>query len=297
MNRTAANNGKLPLPVSQPLFDRIVTLFNLAPSFLRVLGTGLTVFTSSIPANCKKDKLVWENARMSLTPLWFLVNNLLNQALEFVIQQNRAYSAFSIALTFNNSTRKIRALIFGAEASVVSDMFELLACMPTHLYGPMVIPAVAMELQAQWFTDTVRNLQDQVHSIETLTGMRQFNFPHEVKGSGSQDWKTLDLISIARDLSSLLSRFAFLKMQAETGTYLVDRMRQITELFMAQLENNHAKEGQDGMASDQASIMSNLEEAQSWYLGLAARCRYLSERASAQNQTVIYPHSFLSCRS
>ncbi|KAI1158682.1 hypothetical protein F5B18DRAFT_640021 [Nemania serpens] len=267
MNRTAANNGKLPLPVSQPLFDRIVTLFNLAPSFLRVLGTGLTVFTSSIPANCKKDKLVWENA-------------------QFVIQQNRAYSAFSIALTFNNSTRKIRALIFGAEASVVSDMFELLACMPTHLYGPMVIPAVAMELQAQWFTDTVRNLQDQVHSIETLTGMRQFNFPHEVKGSGSQDWKTLDLISIARDLSSLLSRFAFLKMQAETGTYLVDRMRQITELFMAQLENNHAKEGQDGMASDQASIMSNLEEAQSWYLGLAARCRYLSERASAQNQTV-----------
>ncbi|KAI0413477.1 hypothetical protein F5X98DRAFT_366552 [Xylaria grammica] len=261
-NSTAANNGRMPLPVSRALFERIVTVFNISPSFLHILNTGLAVFTSSVTSQGMGDDVGWEKA-------------------QFVIQQNRSYSAFSIALTFGISTGKTRALIFGAEPWVVSNLFQSMTSMTPHSYGPMVIPAVAMELQAQWFNDTVRNLQDHIHSIETTTGMRQFNFPHEVKGPSPQDWKTLDLISITRDLSSFLSRFAFLNLQAETGAYLVDRMIKTTELFIDRREKNHSK-----ASSDQYSVISKLEEVQSWYLGLKARCRYLSERASAQNQTV-----------
>ncbi|RWA09417.1 hypothetical protein EKO27_g5688 [Xylaria grammica] len=266
-NSTAANNGRTPLPISKALFDRVVTVFSISPSFLHVLNTGLAVFTSSIGSKGRGDDAAWEKA-------------------QFIIQQNRSYSAFSIALTFSMSTGKTRALIFGAEHWVVSNLFQSMASMPTYPYGPMVIPAVALELQAQWFNDTVRNLQDHIHSIETITGMRQFNFPHEVKGPSPQDWKTLDLISITRDLSSFLSRFAFLKLQAETGAYLVDRMIQTTELFVDKIEKNHREKEPINMSSDQNSVISKLEEVQSWYLGLKARCRYLSERASAQNQTV-----------
>ncbi|GAW17429.1 hypothetical protein ANO14919_068860 [Xylariales sp. No.14919] len=268
----------MPLPVSRALFERIVTVFNISPSFLHILNTGLAVFTSSVTSQGMGDDVGWEKARM-----WHVYprKNSLNRSLEFVVQQNRSYSAFSIALTFGISTGKTRALIFGAEPWVVSNLFQSMTSMTPHSYGPMVIPAVAMELQAQWFNDTVRNLQDHIHSIETITGMRQFNFPHEVKGPSPQDWKTLDLISITRDLSSFLSRFAFLNLQAETGAYLVDRMIKTTELFIGRREKNHIK-----ASSDQYSVISKLEEVQSWYLGLKARCRYLSERASAQNQTV-----------
>ncbi|KAI0458931.1 hypothetical protein F5B21DRAFT_527748 [Xylaria acuta] len=212
-------------------------------------------------------------------------NNTAWENAQFVIQQNRAYSAFSIALTFSSSTGKTRALIFGAGPRAVSNLFQFLACMPSHPYGPMVIPAVAMELQVQWFNDTIKSLQDHIHLIETSTGMRQIDFPHELKCASLQNWKSLDLISITRDLSSIISRIAFLKLQAETGVYLVDRMRKTTELLIEETEKNYGEEHSD-MASDQGSVISKLEEVQSWYLGLAARCHYLTERAAAQNQTV-----------
>ncbi len=84
--------------------------------------------------------------------------------------------------------------------------------MSPQAHGPMLVPTVALELQAQGFSTTIKNCHDRIYSIETATGMRQFNYPHERKGTDTQDWKCLDLISITRDLSSFLSGFAFLKM-------------------------------------------------------------------------------------
>jgi len=40
-------------------------------------------------------------------------------------------------------------------------------------YGPMVIPKIALELQANWFSGTIKKLQNQIHDIEVTTGMRR----------------------------------------------------------------------------------------------------------------------------
>ena len=146
----------------------------------------------------------------------------------------------------------------------------------------MAVPMAAMELQAQGFTTTIKNCQGRIHAIETATGMRQFNFPHEGNGTGTQDWRSLDLVSVTRDLSSFMSRFAFLKMQAETGAYLVQQMAQTTKSFIGTIDKS-----QIGLETEnQRDIISKLEHIESWYLGIAARCRYLSERTTAQSQTV-----------
>ncbi|KAI2621789.1 hypothetical protein GGR54DRAFT_599839 [Hypoxylon sp. NC1633] len=263
-NPTPENNGKLPLPISKRLLERITQDFNLSSTFLNVLDTGLATYTSTIPSKSRKDGKEWESA-------------------QFVIQQNRAYSAFSIALTFNIGTGRSRAILFGAETKVVSELFQYLSSMSPQPYGPMVIPTVAMELQAQSFSTTIKNCHDRVYSIEVATGMRQFNFPHEKKGVSPQDWKTLDLISITRDLSSFLSRFAFLKLQAETGANLVEQMARTTELL---IEKTHKKDARGFITDDQYNIISKLDEIRNLYLGMAARCRYLTERTAAQSQTV-----------
>ncbi len=146
----------------------------------------------------------------------------------------------------------------------------------------MVVPVAAMELQAQNFTMVIKNCQGHIHAIEGATGMRQFNLPHERKDTATQDWKSVDLVSITRDLSSLLSRFAFLKMQAETGAYLVQQMVRTTKSWI-----NMIDKGQIGLEiDDQRDMISKMEHIESWYLGMAARCRYLSERTTAQSQTV-----------
>lgn len=263
-NLTPGDNGKLPLPISRGLFERIIQDFNISTTFLNVFDTGLATYTSTVPSTSREDTKAWENA-------------------QFVIQQNKAYSAFSIALTFNIRTGKIRALLFGAETQVVLELFQYLSSMSPQPYGPMVIPAVTMELQARWFNITIKDCHDRVHSIEVATGMRQFNFLYEKKGASPQDWKSLDLISITRDLSSFLSRFAFLKLQAETGAYLVEQMAQTTELL---IEKIHKEEGRRFDTDNQHDIISKLDDIRSWYLGMAARCRYLTERTTAQSQTV-----------
>jgi hypothetical protein len=155
--------------------------------------------------------------------------------------------------------------------------------MPPLPYGPMVIPAVAMEVQAQRFNIVIKDCHDYIHSIEATTRMRQFNYPHEKRGMSPQDWRSLDLISITRDLSSFLSRFAFLQLQAETGTYLLEQMARTTELLIENLGKNQT----GSFIHDQYEIISKLEDIQSWYLGISARCRYLMERITAQSQTVI----------
>lgn len=185
-------------------------------------------------------------------------------------------------MTFDFGTGKTRVLIFGVETSSLSELFAYLRSMSYQARGPMVVPLVAMELQAQSVTMTVKNCQDRIHVIETATGMRQFNFPHERKGASTQDWKSLDLVSVTRDLSSFMSRFAFIKMQAETGAYLVQQMARTTKSLIKRIGK-----GQIGLeADDQRDIISKLEHIESWYLGIAARCRYLSERTTAQSQTV-----------
>ena len=154
--------------------------------------------------------------------------------------------------------------------------------MSSQPYGPMVVPTVAMELQAHWFNATIKKCQDGIHAIETATGMRQFNYSHERGDKSPQDWKSLDLIATTRDLSSFLSRFAFLKLQAETGAYLVQQMTQTTESLIEKLCEDQPASHTD----DQYDIILKLQHVRSWYLGIAARCQYLTERTAAQSQTV-----------
>ncbi|KAK3988827.1 putative Mg2+ transporter-like zinc transport protein [Cladorrhinum sp. PSN332] len=262
-NGSPEMNGKLPLPISGGLFEHIIQVFNLSTTFLTVLNTGLAMYTSTVTVTKGEDGREWEIA-------------------QFVIQQNRAYSAFSIAMAYGFQTRKTRVLIFGADSSSLSELFASLRSTSPQAYGPMAVSAAAMELQAQGFTMTITNYQGRIHAIETATGMRQFNFPHEGNGTDTQDWKSLDLISVTRDLSSFLSRFAFLKMQAETGAYLVQQMARTTESFTGRIDKSQT----ELETENQRDIISKLEHIESWYLGIAARCRYLSERTTAQSQTV-----------
>jgi hypothetical protein len=149
-------------------------------------------------------------------------------------------------------------------------------------YGPMVIPTVALELQANWFSGTIKKLQDQIHDIETTTGMRRGHNQTEVEEIETEAWKRLDLISITRDLSSFLSRLAFLKLQAETGAYLVQQMGAASASL---LESCSEVSSQSNLNSLSRNIQK-VEEIRSWFLGIGARCNYLSERTAAQTQTV-----------
>lgn len=93
----------------------------------------------------------------------------------------------------------------------------------------------------------------------------------------------MDLIDVTRSLSSFLSRFAHLKLQAQTGAYLIHQMQLSAKVLKAELERRKVKESK---VKDQDDILSTLEDNGSWYLGIQARCRYLTERTQAQVQTV-----------
>lgn len=112
---------------------------------------------------------------------------LLNSSLEFVIQQNRAYSAFSIAMTFSFKTGKTRILIFRVETLLLSELFVYLRSISPQVHKPKVVVVIAIELQAQGLSFTIKNCQDRIHAIETATGTRQFNFPYKRKGTSTQD--------------------------------------------------------------------------------------------------------------
>lgn len=187
-----------------------------------------------------------------------------------------------MAVMFSLETKKTRVLIFGVDANAFLDLFAYLGSLPVFPCGPMLVPAVALELQARTLTSIVKDCHDRIHAIETTTGMRQFNFAYEKRGLSPKDWKQLDFVSITRDLSSFLSRFAFIKMQAETGAYLVQQMAQTAKSFGENFERDNSRSSSD----KRSSITSKLKHIESWYLGIAARCRYLSERTTAQTQTV-----------
>ena len=140
-----------------------------------------------------------------------------------------------------------------------------------------------MELQVQRFNETIKTCHNQIHDIENLTGMRQFNHTHESNKTQTQDWKSLDLIDITRNLSGFLSRFAHLNLQAETGAYLVHQMQLSAESLKAELERMKEERSK---IDDQHDILARLEDNERWYVGIRARCRYLIERTQAQTQTV-----------
>ena len=187
-----------------------------------------------------------------------------------------------MALTFNLEIGQVRVLIFGPEGPL-SDLIDCLDHMSPLPYGPLIIPTVALELQAKAFNDTIKTCHNQIHEIEYLTGMRQFNHPHEFNERTTHDWKSLDLIGVTRDLSGFLSRFAHLKMQAEIGAYLIHQLRLSAERLIAKLQS---RKEQQTRIDDQHAILSQLADTESWYLGIQARCRYLAERTQAQVQTV-----------
>ncbi|KAI4210199.1 MAG: hypothetical protein LQ351_006954 [Letrouitia transgressa] len=256
-----SDNCKLPLPLAQNLFEHISSLFNISSTFLTVLEGGVARYVSSARRN--ETDQHWEQA-------------------QFIIQQNRSYSSYSIALTFEFTTGKVRALIFGIEAPVL-ELFDYLDRISPLPFGPTIIPALALELQLQRYNITIKSCQSQIYHIENLTGMRQFNHAFEYNGAEIQDWKDLDLIDITRNLSGFLRRFAFLRSQLETEADLVCQMRLSTEFLRTELERR--KEDQNKI-DDQDRLLSKFDNNGSWYLGLRACCNYLTERTQAQVQTV-----------
>ncbi|KAI0170422.1 hypothetical protein BJ166DRAFT_194826 [Pestalotiopsis sp. NC0098] len=225
-NRALEDNGKLPLPISRRLYEHIVDTFDIPTTFLATLSTGLATYESTI-SSARRQR------RKDSAPT------------EFILQQNSSYCACSMGVAFNFVTGHTRILLFGVEPWFVSRLFDYLGSMTPLPEGPMLVPTIAMELQALWFSNTIKDCRSQIYAIETATGMRQ-GF------SNSQDWKNLDLISITRDLSSFLSRSA----------------------------------KQTAFCNDQFDIILKLEQIQSMYHGIAARCQYLTDRATAQSQTV-----------
>ena len=247
-------------------------------TFLAVLNSGVARYISPSARNEIGDE--WEQARGF--PHRDIPTHLTYQNSGFIVQQNRSYSSYSIALTFSFKTGKVRALIFGVEEPV-SELFDYLEHLSPLPFGPMTIPTIALELQVKRFNDTIKTCHRQIHDIENLTGMRQFNHAHEGDDAQMQDWKSLDLIDVTRNLSGFLSRFAHLNLQAETGAYLVHQMQLSAEFLKAELERMREEKSK---IDNQLDIISKLEDNMSWYVGIQARCRYLTERTQAQTQTV-----------
>jgi hypothetical protein len=173
-----------------------------------------------------------------------------------------------------SQTGRTRILIFGAQAWSLSELFGYLESVNISLGDISVfIPTLVLELQARWFTATINSLRQRIRTIEDTTGMRKPICAQDLQ-QPAQNWKELDMVPITGELSSLLSRFSFLKMQAETALYLIQRIYQ------------HAVGGPGCTISDQNGLLVKLENTRGWYLGLVAQCDYLMRRTSAQTETV-----------
>jgi hypothetical protein len=187
-----------------------------------------------------------------------------------------------MALSFDIKTGKTRVLIFGAQSWSLSEMFTYVSSASRLPLGPIFVPAIAMELQAKWFTGTINKCHAKIYDIESTTGMRRLLDSASDNPGIIQDWKKLDLIDIARELNSILSRLAFFKLQVDTSTYLVEKLEQSFKCIKEALE----KHGESFQNEAEDRILLKLEHIQSWFFGINARCVYLSERAQAQVQTV-----------
>lgn len=201
---------------------------------------------------------------------------------EFILQQNTSYSSYSMALSFNIKTGKTRMLIFGAQPWSLTEMFNYLDSISPLPFGPMLLPTIVIELQAKWFSGTINDVHRRIFDIETVTGIRRFLNSFDNDSARLEGWKKLDLIDITRDLNSILSRLAFLKLQSETSAYLVDRMY----ISVVALKEKLEEDKQSHRSSAQDYTLSKLEFIESWITGIKARCSYLTDRTQAQVQTV-----------
>lgn len=187
-----------------------------------------------------------------------------------------------MALNFDIVTGRTCILLLGIEAWFLTDLYNHLKSMAPLPYGPMTVPTVALELQAIWIHENIMKLTDQIYAIEATTGMRQFKQQPIENEPRGETWKSIDLISITRDLSSLLSRLAFFKLQAESGLSRIQQTKSGTEVLIAMLK----KKRECSRIKDQYRVVSKLEDLRNWYFGIKVRGSYLSERATAQTQTV-----------
>jgi hypothetical protein len=151
------------------------------------------------------------------------------------VQQNRSYSSCSIALSFSFRTSKLRALIFDIKGPL-SELFNYLKHISPLSFEPIIISAAALKLQVEQFNEIIKSCQAQLHDIETLTEMRQFNHAFECNHTRTKNWRILNLIDLTRNLSSFLSRFAFLKLQAKIEAYLVRQMQLFVEFLKSELK-------------------------------------------------------------
>ncbi|KGO48624.1 Mg2+ transporter protein, CorA-like/Zinc transport protein ZntB [Penicillium expansum] len=272
---TATNHDQLQLPISLELFERVSQALEISPALLGVVHTGLASFIAS--PRTKSGASVQENEQL-------------------LIQQTRSLSSFSMGVT-KTKTGQTRILIFGAQAWSLSELFDYLESADASLAANMSIsiPASALELQAWWFTGTMNSLKSRIRTIENTTGMRK-PINHEDLQQSSPHWQDLDMVPLLGELSSLLSRLSFLKMQAETALYLIQRMQQYTEgqQYSEAVADKTVEVHQFPSHEDQKELLVKLENARGWYLGLVTQGEYLMRRTSAQTDTI---HSLLASQN
>lgn len=250
--------GQFPLPISSGLFGRATQVLDTAPAFLAVMHTGVASFLAT-----RKGKNGAPGQRSE----------------QIIMQQTRSHSHFSMCLT-TSETGKTRILIFGAQGWSVSQLFDSLESANLSFGDNTIfIPAAVLDLQAHWFNGTINSLKQRVGEIEDTTGMRK-PINHDDLQHPAPDWKDLDMVPITGELSSLLSRISFLKMQTETALYLIQRMhhqtRARTDKTVRRFRyQNHEHE-----------LFTRLESTRGWFIGLMAQCDYLARRTSAQSETV-----------
>jgi hypothetical protein len=155
-------------------------------------------------------------------------------------------------------------------------MFDIISSSSNLSTGPMCIPLIAMQLQARWFTDTINELHSNIYDVETSTGMRRFDNSNK-NSPEKQDWRQLNLIDFTRSLNSILTRLAFLRLQAETSCYLIEQMQISTKA----IETTNST-----VAREESYLYHKANYIQGLFRGIKARCNYLTERVQAQVQTV-----------
>lgn len=190
------------------------------------------------------------------------------------MQQNKSYSSCSIALSFSFRTNKLRVLIFDIKESL-SELFDYLKHISSLSFESIIISATALKLQIERFNEIIKSCQTQLYDIETLIEMRQFNHTFECNHTRTKNWRILNLIDVTRNLSSFLSRFAFLKLQAKIEVDLVRQMQLFVEFLKSELKR--MKEAKSKI-DNQRDILFKLEQSVSWYLDIQTRCRYFIER-------------------
>jgi hypothetical protein len=269
----------LPLPLSRLLYEKLVEEFDIAPSYLSVLSTGVATYISP---STKTDNSEREHARKRI-----IILQSTNSDHKTRVCHSAKHSLFVLldGHHIQHQNRQNKHSDIWSSVLVVIRLFACLSSVSLLLHGPMFVPAVALELQARWFNETVSSCHSRVYDIETTTGMRRFESSQNNQRPEIQDWKAIDLIDITRDLNSLLTRVAFLRLQCETGVSFTQQMQVSIDSLKSVLQISQAQYA----IETQDDTISKLEHLHSWYSGMIARLRYLTERIEGQIHTVQKP--------